>query len=405
MVLLVFVVASITLYLNWDKWFGDLPEPDYHLPPTPARVFLLPDEDASTSRKITWVSGDSLGFRLRLTSPTDSTGKVFSPRVHHIETGGGTTFGYSVSLTSLSRGSQYRYSILSPKEKTDAPDERVLYENHFTMPDSSLQEERFVFIGDIQDTEPGGTGDFIREVAISTSPSDAWIFAGDQIQRPHDRFWQIFYNDVATVAGSMPFIPVAGNHEYEMGLNFDLDDRWQYVYDMPTNGPATPEGISYYIDYTFARIVVLDTNIYAWYFHDINRWLRAVLSERKDRPFLIVVGHHPIFSVRKGRKNRTVTHALSPLMEELGVDLYLAGHDHAYARNASGDVTHIVSSSSAKTYPVGDPSKHIVSTSGERYYVTLCVSRDSLGIRSYVEGRPDTPFDSLFLTHNRKPVK
>ena len=384
------VVAGIVLWTNWGRWFGDLPEPDFTLSDRPQRVYLLPGQDGTRERTITWIAGDSIPFELQLLGLKSGLHTVRIPQVRKVVTGGGVTYVYSARLPELVADDIVDYQIKSPSG-------RKLLEDFFVLKNPSDPIERFVFIGDIQDREKTDTGAFIKEVSERLPGADAWLFVGDQIERPHDKFWSLFYNDVALVAGKIPFIPAPGNHEYQMGLNFDLGDRFPYIFDMPHNGPDTHEGTSYYVDYPFARIVVLDTNIYAWYFSTINDWLRTVLSGRKDNPFLIVMGHHPIFSVRKGRNNYTVDLALQPLMEEMGVDLYLSGHDHAYSRNEKGGVAHIVSASSAKTYPVGDPSEHLVSRSSTRFYVGMELSRDTLRIRSYAQGEP-LPFDSLTLT-------
>lgn len=390
LLLFVLVVATV-LAVNWDTWFGDLPEEHFVLSAQPERVYLLPGEDGVTERTITWVSGDSIGLSLEIQGAKHGQFFHRTPKVTKVATGGGVTYVYGTRLSGLSEDEIFTYRIKDASRTT-------LFESSFVVRSKEAQALRFAYIGDIQDREPTGTDDFIREVTEVIPEADAWLFGGDQIERPHNKFWSLFYRDVSSVAGKIPFIPAAGNHEYRMGLNFDLDDRWPFIFEMPDNGPRTPEGASYFVDYPFARIIVLDTNVYAWFFPRMNDWLRTVLSDRKDDPFLIVMGHHPVFSVRKWRNNYTVDYALQPLMEEMGVDLYLSGHDHAYSRNELGGVVHIVSSSSDKTYPVGDPSKHRVSRSGERYFVGLEVKRDTLALRSFVQGDA-LPFDSIFITH------
>ena len=382
-------VTGIVLWVNWDRWFGDLPEPDFSLSNLPQRVYLLPGQDGTRERTITWIAGDSIPFQLQLLGLKSGLYTVRLPQVRKVVTGGGVTYIYSAHLPELVADDIINYQIRDS-------DGQKLYEDFFVLRKPRDPVQRFVFIGDIQDKRYSRTDAFVREVSKVLPGADAWLFVGDQIERPHDRFWALFYSDVKTVAGKIPFIPAPGNHEYQMGLNFDLGDRFPFIFEMPKNGPETPEGLSYYVDYPFARIVVLDTNIYAWYHNSMNDWLRKVLTGRQDHPFLIVMGHHPIFSVRKGRNNFTVDLALQPLMEELGVHLYLSGHDHAYSRNEEGGVAHIVSASSAKTYPVGDPSEHLVSRSGTRFFVGLEVARDTLRIRSYAQGEP-LPFDSLTI--------
>jgi hypothetical protein len=90
------------------------------------------------------------------------------------------------------------------------------------------------------------------------------------------------------------------------------------------------------------RVIVIDTNplVRAVYVTRTLTWLRRVMKEAGDR-YVVVMMHHPVLSVAKGRFNSliyaTFRHALSE------VDLAVAGHDHSYMRrtpfvvlNASG---------------------------------------------------------------------
>ncbi len=115
------------------------------------------------------------------------------------------------------------------------------------------------------------------------------------------------------------------------------------------------------------RVVCYDSNSLFWSIGSQRPWLERVLRERKDKPFLVVCAHHPVYSGTKNRFNLLNNSLLGPLFRRCGVDLVLAGHDHIFAhdRDADGGGPHYIGLSTAhKTYSVQDPERHVAS-SGE----------------------------------------
>lgn len=380
------ILVGVTLGTNWDKWFGDLPEPDFELSSRAQRLFITPGEDALRVRTFSWVSGTEQPYVLQLMC-LDSTFTEEIPAEHTVvKSGGGTTHLYHASTGPL-RAGDYHYQVVGVGREL---------QGSFEIKGGDTREHSFVYIGDIQDRWYSATDSLVMEVDARFPDVDAWIFGGDAIERPHDEHWALFYDAVASIAGHMPFIPTTGNHEYEMGLNLDLGDRWEHTFVMPKNGPKYREGVTYYVDYPGVRIVCVDTNTYEWNISRTNEWLRRVLTERQDDPFVIVVAHHAVHSVRKGRDNILVRTLLGPIYEQCGVDLVLQGHDHAYARDGQ-DPVYIVSTAAVKHYAVGDPEAHDFATSGGRYYQYLRVTPDSLLYSAYEQGQPQ-PFDQVVIT-------
>lgn len=102
-----------------------------------------------------------------------------------------------------------------------------------------------------------------------------------------------------------------------------LDERWVPTFQMPKNGPAPALGRSYFVDYENVRIVVLDTNVIFWHLLSTTVWLNKVLDEREDDPFLIVMGHHGVHSVRGGRLNPAMRYLVNPTSPAMMSDLVL----------------------------------------------------------------------------------
>jgi tartrate-resistant acid phosphatase type 5 len=57
-------------------------------------------------------------------------------------------------------------------------------------------------------------------------------------------------------------------------------------------------------------------------------WLEAELMKPRTTPFLVVMGHHPIFSNGLHGDNKILMQDWEPLLRQHKAHLYLAGHDH-----------------------------------------------------------------------------
>ena len=162
----------------------------------------------------------------------------------------------------------------------------------------------------------------------------------------------------APLLGKIPFYSVIGNHDV---LSDDLDkypDGLAYFHymDLPMNAPQgqfylKPKGsdealknfksitrprypsmTNYSFDYGNVHILVLDSNPYTspldsqllpWFINDIR-------TSKAD--WKIVSFHHPGFNSNAAHNDDQLMRLLSPIMEELNVDLVLSGHVHNYQR-------------------------------------------------------------------------
>jgi tartrate-resistant acid phosphatase type 5 len=57
-------------------------------------------------------------------------------------------------------------------------------------------------------------------------------------------------------------------------------------------------------------------------------WLETELQRPRTTPFLVVMGHHPVYSDGPHGDHPILVHDWDPLFRKHKVDLYLAGHDH-----------------------------------------------------------------------------
>lgn len=155
---------------------------------------------------------------------------------------------------------------------------------------------------------------------------------GDWMDRGQNYYYQFMMREwTHSALYGVPVIACPGNHEYSKGLHKTLSPIWEKAFLHPHNGPADVPGASYYVDMPFTRFIIIDTNPLVrlvWLTRTLT-WLRATMNTAGDR-YIIVMMHHPVLPVSKGRFNAliyaTLRHALGD------ADLVLAGHDHSYMR-------------------------------------------------------------------------
>jgi tartrate-resistant acid phosphatase type 5 len=123
------------------------------------------------------------------------------------------------------------------------------------------------------------------------------------------------------------FRVIAGNHDDEGNVSAQIlysskSPRWffpsrYYEFEEVTSDMRV-------------HFVMIDTNILKRETPESQRhwaWLRNVLAN-SSADFLVVAGHHPVWSSCKNGPTRKLLPYLKPLLEESNVSVYLAGHDH-----------------------------------------------------------------------------
>lgn len=171
-------------------------------------------------------------------------------------------------------------------------------------------------------------------LAARVPDADFVIQTGDWMDRGQFYYRQLLLREwTASALNGLPVIACPGNHEYTKGLHRRLTPAWSETFPHPENGPVGVPGASYRLDVANMRIIVMDTNPLTRlvYLTRTLTWLREAMYSADGR-FIVVVMHHPVISVARGRFN---THIYAAFRHALGqADLVLAGHDHSYMRRA-----------------------------------------------------------------------
>jgi hypothetical protein len=162
----------------------------------------------------------------------------------------------------------------------------------------------------------------------------------------------------APLMNTLPFYMLLGNHDV-YGDDFDkTPDGLAYFYynDLPLNGPVTdfvtkptgneqlikafktnvgsryPRMSNFSFDYGNVHIACLDANPYTNPLDPtLVQWLADDMRNSKA-DWKIVSYHHPGFNSSKAHYNYQQMRLLSPVLEQLGIDMVLTGHVHNYQR-------------------------------------------------------------------------
>lgn len=275
---------------------------------------------------------------------------------------------------------------------------------------------RFIYIGDAQNGLADVFPRTIRAAYAQAPDARLVVDAGDLLAEGYDdRLWDEWIRAFGFVAGSVPNLPVPGNHDEHRAPGSPdakkvqaVSALWNAHFALPSNGPADLGSLAsqfYFLDYQGVRFICLDVNPFANADYveaerarvqaSVTAWLRLALANNPNR-WTIVVQHQPIYDVAKDRDSPEMRAVLGALYDEYHVDLVLQGHDHAYARsyklnagrrvgdNEPGTV-YMLSVSGSKMYAVTDRQEGRMAKiiEGMQLYQVVSVEEGRLTVRSF----------------------
>lgn len=383
--LVIVIGLSVWVKSRWRAWFSNIEETDFTVTMAPDRVTLLPGEDFMSERTVTWRCGiEPMPSSVTLACGGDTV--VIDVQGEYVEGRNTRDVYYKAELKGLQPDSVYSYRLTNGARSTRW--------YHFQMPSRQKACRQFVFFGDVQDTIGGQYGDMMLKLYQRYGDAEFWACAGDFIERPINKYWDYLYRSTGdSILSQMPIINAVGNHDYWKGVPPKLDNRWVRTFAYPENGAKTAMGNSYYIDFPDMRLMVLDTHGINWIFAMMGqyKWLREALRGAAGK-WKVVMMHHPVFSVRKGRDNFAVRNAFKPLFDKYGVHLVLQGHEHGYLRYVSNDAgegypAYVVSYASPKKYKAKKAVDGMKIIADVPMYHTVEYTNDKMLMRAYaVEG-------------------
>jgi hypothetical protein len=185
---------------------------------------------------------------------------------------------------------------------------------------------------------------------------------------------------------SIPIWHSTGNHTTYDEMS---EAVFREVLDLPRNGPAGQQGLSYWIrrgDLLVVFVHTLWTGLGGEGYVETN-WLRGVLADHADASYKFVVGHHPVFSVNgfAGPYSRDVAPEVATvfwdLLVDAGVCAYLCSHILAFDTQLHNGVLQICTAGAGTAHRMPE---------GVEYLHCVQIALDAGGLRYQVldvEGR------------------
>ncbi len=265
----------------------------------------------------------------------------------------------------------------------------------FSQP-TGATDQTFLVLGDIHSRLTRADYDTL---AARVPDADAVIQIGDWLERGQDYYYQLLLREWTNSAlYGLPAITTPGNHEYSKGIHKTLSPVWEHAFPHPLNGPKDVPGASYFIDLPAVRLIAIDTNPLVRVV-DLTRtmtWLRQTMNSADGR-FIVVIMHHPVLSVAKGRANVTVYSAFRRILAD--ADLVIAGHDHSYMRRAPFVVLNTAGKNKPQQYKYVPEVTDTVPVYGVLQISNLKSQISNLQFNVY-RFNDNTLIDSLYVNHD-----
>lgn len=267
----------------------------------------------------------------------------------------GKFYHHKVLVKNLTAGTKYIYRVGDGAKSWSTP-------ATFTTAEQTVGSFGFLFGTDTQ-AYSQKTYDYWKRVTalgIKTYPDARFIVhAGDIVDDGKDfKEWQYFLNASQPAFKSLPFMAVMGNHDvYGNG-----EKTFKTLFPYQLEGPKGMGGYTYSFDYGNTRFVMLNTEFGASNMRSQVKWLEQQVKTAGERWTIVVMHRSPYASNPLGGGSGNAKSIFTPIMERLGVDIVLSGHDHAYMRSKpikkgvstkDGSGTHYIIGGSAgpKFYP------------------------------------------------------
>lgn len=329
----------------------------------PENITLTWNSDPSTSQHFTWRTGtatqnsvvevveetDPNGFSSESVIRVDGDNKFYADdkvemTIHHAD------------INGLTPGTIYQYRV------GDGTQNGWSEVGHFTTASNNEEAYNFLFFTDTQSQDANGFAIWTKlyELGLEKFPNTKFILHGGDIVEDGSVMsqWELFLQASKGLTPKITFMSVLGNHDvYGNG-----ESIYSLLFSYPQNGPEGKEGFVYSFEYGNAKFIMLNSEFGIQDMEQQEQWIREEV-EGSTKQWTIAMFHRPPYKSNPLTDQNATATTFAPLLEELGVDLVLNGHDHAYMRthpmkdgivqtDGKGTVYVIGGSAGPKFYPV-----------------------------------------------------
>ncbi len=290
-----------------------------------SRVSVTINGDSATSRGFCWYTDETAGTDVQVAVVGTDLSKA--DVISGVSYKAMDKYVHKVVVDTLKPNTKYQYRVGDSKTGVWSD------VGYFTTPSKAKDEANFIVFADVQasNEENFQQAAKVLQVAVDTMPNYEFaIGLGDFVNDCTNEEWDSYFRNFAFMNMNTTLVPVAGNHEGNL--------QWFKFNNMFNIGAvedsATITGCYYSFDWGDAHFAVLNSNdMYPMSASQIN-WLKNDMNA-SNAQWKIVLMHRALYSAGKNiNKPDTVImrNLLLPVIDELGIDVVFAGHDHMYMR-------------------------------------------------------------------------
>jgi tartrate-resistant acid phosphatase type 5 len=170
------------------------------------------------------------------------------------------------------------------------------------------------------------------------------------VQSVEDAQWVTSFEDVYNASALMlPWYITLGNHDHEGNARAQVDytsSRWRLPANYYVHTELLADGSRadfFHID----TMPIIDGDSVK---HKQLAWLERELAA-SSAVWKLVIGHHPVYSGGRHGNTPALIASLEPLLERLGVQAYVNGHNHDLEHVIVGKIHYLTSGASSKPSP------------------------------------------------------
>lgn len=290
-----------------------------------SRVSVTINGDSATARGFCWYTDEKAGTDLQVAPVGASLTKA--EVISGISYWSMEKYVHKAEADNLTPDTKYQYRVGDSKTGVWSD------VGYFTTSSKTSDTANFIVYADVQasNDENFQKAANVLQSAVETMPNYEFaINLGDFVNDCTNEEWDSYFNNFAFMNMNTTLVPVAGNHEGNL--------QWFKFNNMFNIGEAensaTTTGCYYSFDWGDAHFAVLNTNdMYPMSASQTN-WLKNDMNS-SDAQWKIILMHRALYSAGKNiNKPDTVVmrNHLLPIIDELGIDVVFAGHDHMYFR-------------------------------------------------------------------------
>lgn len=267
------------------------------------------------------------------------------------------------TLANLEENTKYVYRVVNGDQVSKIYD--------FTTKDFDGS-YNFIFAGDPQIGASGSASkdtegwDKTLSDSINKFNPNFILSAGDQVNTASDENQYSGYLDHEELT-SVPQAITIGNHD-------SSSNAYTQHFNLPneTAKGETAAGTDYWYVYNNTLFMNINTNNTSTAEH--KAFMKEAIKENQDVRWKVVVFHHSVYSVASHSVESSILkrrEELTPVFDDLGIDVVLMGHDHVYVRSnmmKGMKVSQETKDLTSVTDPEGILYLTANSASGSKYY-------------------------------------